>query len=348
MTISATRVTLFQIKHFNRNCKPQLPTLDNDTSGRNEVMSGEVKLDFRSKLEIFARLTRFQFIPLIILPATVGTALAYSKSMVSLSYFALVLVGVILLHLGANSVDDAYDFQNHVDTNADKVFPKDFPGWKPLPRGLVSLRSAKRVSYSLLALSLAVGVYFWYAVGPWAFLLALAGSLLAIFYSAPPMKLDYRGLGLGEISIFLSFGPIPVLGAFYVQTGFLSFTAFLVSIPIGLMTVTILLDHDLIFNEVYSMSGKRSLATILGKKNALRCSLGLTIVSFVLVLVFVYDSILPFWSIFAPVLSSAVLLRKGSAYSKGNQSPPFYVPFTQNALLANWIFALVLALSMIA
>ena len=48
--------------------------------------------------------------------------------------------------------------------------------------------------------------------------------------------------------------------------------------------------------------------------------------------------IIPVWSIAAPVISALVLLRKGKAYSKPNEPPPYYVPFNQNGLLADWIF----------
>ena len=61
-----------------------------------------------------------------------------------------------------------------------------------------------------------------FAVGWIALAIAIPGILLSYFYVAPPLKLDYRGLGLGELSIFFSFGPIPALGAFYVLTGGLS------------------------------------------------------------------------------------------------------------------------------
>src|ERR1700680_2376107 len=107
-----------------------------------------------SPLVIFFRLTRVQFLPLIILPAVVGIALAFKlDNAFNPMYFALVLAGVILLHLGANAIDDCYDYQNGVDGIANDFFPKDFGGWKPLPRKMISLRNAKIVSYLLFAAS---------------------------------------------------------------------------------------------------------------------------------------------------------------------------------------------------
>jgi 1,4-dihydroxy-2-naphthoate octaprenyltransferase len=299
------------------------------------------------RLSLFFRLTRVQFIPLIILPGMVGTVLAFSEHrQFNLYFLSLVMFGIILLHLGANAIDDCYDYQNGVDQVANSMFPRNFGAWKPLPRGYLSLREGKSVSLGLFGSSLAIGLYFGYVVGPWAFVLALVGFLLAFFYCAPPLKLDYRGFGLGELAIFFSFGPIPVLGAYYVQTGLLSLSALLVSIPIGLMTVTILIDHDLIFYEVYEKSGKLSLATRLGRKRALQASLVLTLLCFTLIFAYVALHLLPVWSLAAPLFSGAVLSRKWRTYSEASRSPPYYVPFTLNSLIANWLFTLLIALTL--
>jgi 1,4-dihydroxy-2-naphthoate octaprenyltransferase len=310
--------------------------------------STSVKKDDKnpSKLALFLRFTRIQFIPLIILPAIVGTLIAYTNdARINFEFLGLVILGVVLLHLGANAIDDCYDYENGVDQLANSMFPKDFAGWKPIPRKYLSLKSGKTISLALFGSSLAIGAYFGFVVGPWAFFLGLLGFLLAFYYCAPPVKLDYRGLGLGELAIFFCFGPIPMLGAYYVETGNLTLQALLVSIPIGIMTVTVLIDHDLIFYEVYSRARKYSLTTILGRRNSLIASLVLTAASFGIVGLLILVRFLPVWCFFAPIASAIVLLRKKSTYFEPEQPPPSYVSFTVNGLAANWIFSLVLALT---
>ncbi|MDA4112419.1 MAG: prenyltransferase, partial [Thaumarchaeota archaeon] len=287
-----------------------------------------------------------QFLPLIILPASVGTALAYSiDHRFNPIYFVFVLAGVILLHLGANGIDDCYDYQNGVDDIANDFFPKDFGGWKPLPRKMITLRNAKIISYLLFAGSLTFAIYFSLVVGIWSLIFGVSGILLAIFYTAPPLKLDYKGYGLGELAIVLAFGPIPVLGSFYVQTGQLSLLAFIVSIAVGSMTVSILIDHDLIFYEVYSKARKFSLGTVLGRSAALKSSLLLSITSYAIIIVLVIIGRLPIASIAAPIVSGLILSRKASSFRRSSEPPPFYLSFTVNALLSNWAFGIVLAIS---
>jgi 1,4-dihydroxy-2-naphthoate octaprenyltransferase len=309
-------------------------------------LQNETSAQRPSSLTIFFRLTRVQFLPLIILPAAVGTALAYRLDhRFYLFYFGLVVVGVILLHLGANAIDDCYDYQNGVDKIANDFFPKDFGGWKPLPRRMISLRNAKVISYALFASSLILAIYFYFVVGLWSLVLGVSGILIAIFYTAPPLKLDYLGYGLGELAILLAFGPIPVLGAFYVQTGHLSFLALFVSLAAGLMTVTILIDHDLIFYEVYSKARKFSLGTVLGRAGALKASLIFTLISYAIIVGLVAFRELPFTSIAAPIVSALILSRKASIYKRASEPPPFYLSFTVNALLSDWLFSLVLAIT---
>jgi 1,4-dihydroxy-2-naphthoate octaprenyltransferase len=278
----------------------------------------------------------------------VGTSLAFKTAhFFNPIFFVLVLGGVVLLHLGANAIDDCYDYENGVDNVANSMFPKDFGGWKPLPRGRISLQKAKVLSYLLLLASLFVAAYFFFAVGPWSLILGASGVALAIIYTAPPLKLDYRGLGLGEFSIFLAFGPIPVLGSYYVQTGGLSLSALLISVPIGLLTVTILIDHDLIFYEAYSTAKKLSLAVVLGRGRSLMVSLVLTAVAYGAVLFLVAFGSIPIYSVVAPIAGSAVLSRKARIFEEPNQPPPYYVSFAFNGMLANWIFGATLALALL-
>lgn len=299
-----------------------------------------------SPAEVVLRLTRAQFLPLILLPAIVGASLAFRfNGVFHLGRFFPVLVGVALLHLGANAIDDCYDYQNGVDEIANSMFPPDFGGWKPIPRGYITLRTAKLVSALFFAGSIIISIYFWLVVGYWSFVFAVAGTIIAILYTAPPVKLDYRGKGLGEIAILFAFGPIPVMGSYYVQTGILGWQAFLVSIPIGLMTVVILVNHDMIFYEVYREAKKFSLGAVLGRSRALSASLGMTILCYALIVLLVIARVLPIASTVAPIVSAAILSRNAGAFRRPNEPAPFYVPFTANSMLSNWLFSLLLAIT---
>ncbi len=175
--------------------------------------------------------------------------------------------------------------------------------------------------------------------------MGLAGVVLAIIYTAPPFKLDYRGFGFGEASILFAFGPIPVLGAYYVQTGELSISALLVSIPVGVLTVTVLMNHDMIFYEVYRASKKMSLGAKLGRSRALKSSLAMTLFSYVFVLFLIGVRLLSIWCVIAPIVAFLILARRAKIYGQPNGPPPSYIPLATNGIIADWIFALLLGLT---
>lgn len=219
---------------------------------------------------LLPRLLRVQFTPVMIAPVILGAAVAWHAVRVFAPVlFLLALAGSVCLHLAANAIDDVYDYILGTDKVSERLFPPDTPGWKPLARGVMSVGQAIKVSYLLYGVSLVIGVFLSYLVGWYALAIAVPGILLSYFYTAPPLRLDYRGLGLGELSILLSFGPIPALGVYYVTTGQISGLPFIFAIPSGLLTTGILVSHDLIYYEPYKQSGKRSLVVVIGKGRAL-------------------------------------------------------------------------------
>lgn len=294
------------------------------------------------RLSLFFRFTRVQFLPVVFAPLLVGTAVSwYVAHSVNPVLLLLLFLGGGALLIASNSIDDVYDYLNGVDQASERMFPKAFPGWKPIPRGLLSVSQGFAISFAFYLVSVSIGIYLAFVVGWLALAIALPGVLLSYFYVAPPLKLDYRGLGLGELSIFFSFGPIPALGAFYVLTHSLGALAVLASIPCGMLTVDVLLTHDMIFFDSYKEAGKRSLAVVLGRVRAewLTFALGAAAYGFALGLVAV--GALPVTCALV-VLAIPIFLRKGLPTGK-ELTPPEYGLRTQNLFVHSVAFSILLA-----
>ncbi|MBI3840414.1 MAG: prenyltransferase [Thaumarchaeota archaeon] len=298
------------------------------------------------KVRLIPRLVRAQFTPIMIAPVVLGAALAWHvDGAFSPSLFLLVALGAVCLHLAANAIDDVYDYVNGTDAVAEKMFPPDAPGWKPIPRGSLTLGDAFKVSYMLYGASLAIGAALSFVVGWYALAIALPGIILSYFYTAPPLRLDYRGLGLGELSILLGFGPIPALGAYYVMAGHLSALPVLVAVPTGLMTVSVLISHDQIFYDVYLQSGKRSLTVVLGRR---RASILLTLLgaaAYLMVAAMVAVQIAPTLGLLA--LGGLPLFFKLADLRGAVRTPPEYGRRTSLAFLQSTIFTGLLAAGLV-
>ena len=294
-------------------------------------------------MKVFMRISRAQFLPVILSPVVLGTAVAWQASgTVDVLFLGLALLGSGLLLLATNIINDVYDYVHGVDSVSDRMFPPEFPGWKVLPRGLVTLGTAKTWAYLSYLGGVIVGVYFLVVAGPTPFVLALLGIVASYFYVAPPAKADYRGLVLGELSIFAAFGPIPAMGAYFIQVQRLDLLPLLASLPLGLLTMCVLINHDLIFHDPYKATGKRSLTVVLGRSAAIRVS------AVISSLVYVYAVLLVFLGVFptSTLLALVALPALGSllaVYGKKDLQIPDYGKATMRSFLHSVLFGALLA-----
>jgi len=135
----------------------------------------------------------------------------------------------------ANLCNTYFDFRNGVD--------KETADDRALVDGTVSQDGVLRLSLALFGLAGVMLARFTYIVGAHYMYLALPGMLLALFYTADPFSLKSRGLG--DVVIFLCFGPLLMLAVHLsiVSAAVSTYSASLVvalSVPVGLLTEAIL------------------------------------------------------------------------------------------------------------
>ncbi len=85
------------------------------------------------------------------------------------------------------------------------------------------------------------------------------GVILGVLYTADPVKLKHRSVG--EISVFLAYGPLMVGGAYYALTGVVSLDAMVASVPIGLLVALVLLANNIRDREYDASIGISTLTT---------------------------------------------------------------------------------------
>ncbi len=293
------------------------------------------------------RLSRTQFLPVILSPILVGTALAWwSKHTFSPFLFALVVLGSIAFHLAANTIDDVYDFESGVDVLSNDMFPPNFGGWKILPRGLMTFGEAKLAAYLFFIITILVGLYLTVLTGPIVLLLGAVGLFFAYFHVAPPLRLGYRGWGLSELGIFFSFGVLPVIGSFYVQSGHVSSSSILLGVPLGFLTTTVLINHDQIFFEAYQKTGKRSYTVTAGRGKARATAFLLTLASYFTVLGAIIGKLFPSASGLV-LLTLPLFIKQIQMYRTPARSPLHYVKLTQTTFAMSVIFGLTLAIGLL-
>lgn len=238
---------------------------------------------------------------------SVGSALAALDGPFSWQLALLALLSAVLLHAATNLINDYYDVINGIDT-VQAATAQYRP--HPLVEGLIPVEQVRWVAYGLFILAAGIGIYLTLVCG-WAVLvIGLVGLLAGLTYTAPPLK--YKYVALGEVSVFLMWGPLMVEGAYYVQRQGLSLQAFWVSLPFGILVALVLLANNIRDIDHDRRRGIRTLAILLGHRGGLGAYLGLMAMAYIGVLVLALSGVITLWVliIFASLPLAVRLLRQ--------------------------------------
>ncbi len=224
-----------------------------------------------NRFQLFLQVTRARTLPVMIAPVVIGSVLAWEQNgHFQWGLFLLALLGALAAHLGANVINDVFDFAEGADQAAYAIMPEGktlTTGSQFLLNGRLSLRAYRGLAIGCFAVALLCGIVLT-IFRPWALAFGAAGFLLAYFYVAPPLRLAYIGRGLGEVDILISFGILPLVGSYYIQTGTVTLSALLASLPIGLFTTAVLYFHHFLHWRADKTVGKITPIVALGENGA--------------------------------------------------------------------------------
>ena len=203
-----------------------------------ELLSKEKGRTIRPRLSPFwlaLRTTRLPFLSATAVPVLLGIAVAASHGAFSWWVALLTLIGGSLAHLAINVTNDIFDTLSGADEA--NTTPTQFSGGSRVAiYDLVSIRGLSWLALALFGAAAAVGFVLVALTGHVALVwIGVAGIALGVAYTAPPLKLVYRGLG--EIAVALGFGPIMLLGAYVAQTGVLAWEPLVLSLVPGILIV---------------------------------------------------------------------------------------------------------------
>jgi 1,4-dihydroxy-2-naphthoate octaprenyltransferase len=211
--------------------------------------------------------TRPKFLTIIVLAVLLGTVVAfYEQYQINWMTLTLSLIAAVLVHGGADVLNDYYDDLSGADgINIDPLTP--FAGGsRVIQRQLLTSKQMFKLGWSMFGIAILLGLWLVALTGPLLFLIGCIGLMLSIIYSAPPFALSYRGLG--EVAIVMTFGVLPVLGAYYVQTGTFSLLPIWIGGIAGLLTAAILFINQFPDYLPDKLSSKRTIVVLLGPTRA--------------------------------------------------------------------------------
>jgi 1,4-dihydroxy-2-naphthoate octaprenyltransferase len=289
---------------------------------------------------------RYEFFTGVVAPAAVGGAVAWwQTTSFHWGLWLLTLLGLLFIHASANLANDYFDHLSGNDA-LNREFIRPFTGGsRVIQQGLATPREVLASALLCLALGCALGLLLVVLRGWPILLLGLVGGLSGFFYTAPPLKLGYRGWG--EIFLALDFGVLPVLGTYYVQTRHFSAEAFWASLPVALLILAVLWINQFPDYHADRAVGKRHWVVRLGRRRAAIVYAGMVTAAYLCVLVAVAAEILPPLALLV-VLSLPLAGRGINVALQEYDRPPALVPANAATIAVHLLVSLLLVAGLIA
>jgi 1,4-dihydroxy-2-naphthoate octaprenyltransferase len=279
--------------------------------------------------------------------AIIAGLLALAAREFDLPAFILLLLGLVAAHMISNLSNDYFGYKRGHDT-------PDSPRMRytvhPLASGVLDARVLAAGLAILAAIGVAITVYFIVERGWTAAAFATAGIALMLLYDAAPVPL--KSVGLGELAVFLVWGPLMVGGGYAMIAGHVAADAFYAAIPYGLGVMSILTGKHIDQLEFDSTKANRTLPVLLGEDAARAFNIATVVLVYaVIAVLIVLGRLTPWAALVALALPRA--LRAVSVMSRPRPAAPpagyigwplwYHRVCLQHNRLFGWLYILGLA-----
>lgn len=273
----------------------------------------------------------------------VGSAVAWNDGAFRWDLFFITLIAAVAVHAGTNVLNDYFDH----------IFRADDLQEHPTPFSGGSRVIQERKMSPPMVLWLAIGGYVITVVaGIWLIwlrgwpmlVIGLLGLFLSVEYTAPPLRLAYRGHGLGELATGIGFGPIMVVGTYFVQTGAIRPSAVWASLPIGFLIAAVLYINEFPDYEADREAGKNTIVVVQGPRGAVAGYGAIMLAAYATVVVGVLSRLMH-WSAFLTFLTLPMTIRAISLTRRHYAQIDQLLPANAATIQVHSLFGLALATS---
>jgi 1,4-dihydroxy-2-naphthoate octaprenyltransferase len=309
-----------------------------------ETAQSQLNHSLMSRILIWIQALRAPFFTASIIPLILGMAIAWYDARVFDPLLGLLtLLAGVAIHAGTNLANDYFD-QPTDDVNEN--FSPFNGGSRMIQNNVLAPRQILISSMTCYLVGIVTALFIIINTGGIMLLFFLViAVLLGLFYTALPVQLSYRGLG--EIAVFVGFGPLGVLSAYFIQLGYINWgLCLLASIPIAFLIAMVLFLNEFQDKEADQEAGKNTLVVVIGKDNGIKIYLVGMIIAYILLLagiigtIFPLTLILPFITL--PLAAKAILIA-----AKNYQLIKELQPANAMTILTHFTFGLMMALAFI-
>lgn len=271
---------------------------------------------------------RVHTLPAAVVPVLVGSGLAYGEGVFRWDAFIWALIGAVAIQVAANFANDASDARRGVDT-ADRLGPP-----RMVALGVITSRQMWVATWLAIGVAAVAGVFLTIIAG-WIVLVIGVSSVVAMLgYVGGPAPYGYRGFG--EVFVFVFFGLVATVGSRYVHDQSAPLSAWLLAIPVGLLVTAILVVNNYRDIETDGVTGKRTLAVIMGRERTRTFFAILVYGAFVAVAIFATAGWTPISTLFSGFLLPFATIPVRIVYTK-TDGPALIRALRGTARLHLWV-----------
>jgi 1,4-dihydroxy-2-naphthoate octaprenyltransferase len=295
-----------------------------------------VEISLSNKKQAWLHAIRLRTLPLALASILMGSFMAFYNGLFRWEVFFLATLTTTLLQILSNLAND-YGDSIHGADSLDRQGPI-----RAVQSGIISSPEMKRAMVILAILSFISGVLLLYVSISDAFLILgfMGLGLLAIFaaitYTSGSNPYGYSGLG--DLSVFLFFGLVGVLGTYYLHSLELSPELILPAVSLGLFSASVLNINNIRDIESDRKAGKRSIPVRIGRKAAVIYNWLLVVVGNLSLLIFVLVE--ESWGGLLALLISPVMIKIAQGISDSKKTSPQIDPYLKKMAFTTlvWVF----------
>lgn len=178
----------------------------------------------------------------------------------SLSLAFYTVLCTVLMQVGTNYVNDAIDAKTGVDSE------KRLGPVRAVQAGLLTVNQMTWGYRLCFLAAFLFGIPLMISGGKVIIVMGLVSILMAYIYTGGPFPLSHYGLG--ELLAFFFFGPWPIFGSLYLQSGVFYQESLVLGLSVGLASAALMAVNNLRDRENDKTAKKTTIATLLPKELA--------------------------------------------------------------------------------
>lgn len=294
-------------------------------------------LNEREGFQVWWRLLRPHTLTASFVPVFVGTMIALNTDGINIVIFLAMLVASMLIQSATNMFNEYYDYVRGLDSEESVGIGGT------IVRDGIQPKTVLRLALFFYGIALLLGIYICMVSSWWIAVIGLVCMLLGYLYTGGPLPISTTPFG--EIFSGFFMGTVIIGISYYIQTGEINSLIIFISIPIAIFIGCIMLANNIRDLDGDKKGGRRTLAILLGRRNAVRFLGLLFIIAFFFTAYFIIVRILPLWSLvtFIAVIPAAKVIKG----FKGKTEPLEMMPAMKLTGKTNTIYGFLLGLSLL-